>query len=277
MGDWVDKDAHLFVDQATYEARVAERLSRQIDGAFSPQTIHRGRWADEVRGRVGRLWTCFPFILTPSRWRAMRGEAIDGDEDAVEEWADWQRAMTLTPVEPWGTDVSYGSRGERPTFPSVEVALKVLVETREDGYYQGSIGDAHERLAKLGCTVQVGGKTDPRGVYDAERCAEVERCLPVAFDDHNSHGLPLKSCLTILFARVIGPVRKSQILDEDETSATSLAERYGISKSEVGTIVKSGMRRLRVEFAARGLTPMPHPRRGLAEQIERRRAELGVG
>lgn len=193
-----------------------------------------------------------PF-LTPETWRRIRDACQCGSCDVCRFEAHQHR---LDHVLPWTETKMAEVRQKR--FSSVAHALEVFVRIRLDGYPLGS-SSSYDAYCELGLRVDGEQVAEPRHLTAADDCAEVERALSDAYDEHNSRGLSVDDCLTILLARVVGRVetvkgrRGSKQRRYAPVPMEELSERFNISKEALGGIVKSGKKRVYYALFERGL------------------------
>lgn len=254
----------MSIKAGAYKAMLVDHVSQELGPLLEPNRVTE-------LPRIGEM----PF-LTPDTWAAYRDGCVCGDCNScvffmrlrMDHFSDPHRKRHRLTSE------------RRARWTSVTAALECYCEQKSEGYAAMSASGVVVNYAQLGTMVQTSGRsTGSSALSAAEDIAEIERALPVAFDDHNSRGLMNSQCLTILFARVVG--QDVQIKGADDRTyrkrvpipAADLAERYGVSKAIVGEIVKSGRFRLSVELIGRGLVAMPRnaPAR-LQEAVERREA-----
>jgi hypothetical protein len=169
---------------------------------------------------------------------------------------------------------------DRPRFAGTIAALTSYVEHLTDGYPSGSLGESLDRIGRHGCRVQNAHRGGSAAQHAAEDVAAVDQALALCFGADNDRGIGAEACRAILLARVVGRdvVVKGRdgraYRKREAVEAAALAEHYGLTVGAVGGVVKSGMRRLRVELAARGLAPMPKREAGLHEAVQIRRGQI---
>lgn len=193
-----------------------------------------------------------PF-LTPETWRRIRDNCQCGKCDVCRFEAALNRAEH---IQPW-TEAKM-ERVRQKRFSSVAHALEVFVRIRLDGYPIGS-SSSYDAYCELGLRVDNDAVAEPRHLAAADDCAEVERALAEAFDEHNSRGLEPDDCVAVLLARVVGRAEtvKGRYGSKQRRYAPvpmdELSERFGLSKEALGGIVKSGKQRVYLALYERGL------------------------
>lgn len=176
---------------------------------------------------------------------------------------------------------------ERPRWSSVAEALTDYVRHLEDGYPAPSL--AYERTkesdgwlalrprANADSPAGTGPRIDSRSERVADETVAVDGALRAVYGRQQD---PIRygAWLTVLLGRVVGQVeerrRKSVAYRVARAvQAEDLAAAVGIEVKQVGTIVRSAMRGLRVELGARGLVRLRRDV-GLEAEVRFRRAEL---
>jgi len=167
---------------------------------------------------------------------------------------------------------------ERARFGGVHQALALYVRVRSDGYQISSSMGGLMRIAESG--VRGPRRASSTVLETADEMAAIEAALERAYDGGNDRGIGVEACAAILLARLVGRERlvgasgSRRMRMREPVPVADLATHHGISPGVVQAIVQSGVRRLRIELAARGLIPMPRRQSRLLEPIERRRGEL---
>lgn len=269
-----DHDRHLYREQS--DADALARVNRAADEA---RRLH----ADIRRVLGSDTWKRYPEglpVINPTTWAAWRLHCHRGRWTC--KCGSCALCVFFRDIEMHPSDTYERSPvmfDDRPLFWSVESALTQAVTVRRDGYPSRSIAGAVVNVGEMGATIE-GGERNSREQASAERMAEVARAVAVLYGPGNDRGIGAEACVDILFARIVG--REQIVRGRDgrghrrlvPVPSAELSLAYGVSADAVAGIVKSGMRRLRVELAARDLIEQPNPRRGLAHEIELRRQEL---
>lgn len=242
-----------------------------------PQAMHDV--LASTRSMLDQVETGVMPILTPETWQ--RRDCACGTCDVCSYFRVLRAAGTLRGLEPTKPIKPRVDAG--PRWPNVRAALESYVKHRQDGYSAGGVlGRMQDMMEKGGPESVPPGHTwqGNSATRAAEDVVSVERCLWVAFDRHNDRGIGWASCLHIVFARVVGLERVmvgtdgSRHLVVERVPAAELAREHVVTRNTVAGIVKSGLRRLTIEFAARGLIHHPPPKAGLHDAVDKRRREL---
>lgn len=221
-------------------------------------------------------------IVTPEVWRSSCLRREHGDECGTcvvcerlkilrilgELDGTYERERTVGVVQ------LEGVRG--PRWGSAERAVEYYATTT---YGTKSASGALARWAEYEAHLTGGVHEAERGTHRrAMDLADVELALQLALaaDDAVPPGLRFG----ILVGRVVGRVERVEGRNGRQHQvrvpipAGELAERYGVSVQAIATMVRSVMRRLRIELAARGLIPSPKRSSRIAEAVMRRREEI---
>lgn len=170
----------------------------------------------------------------------------------------------------------------RPRWATAVAALAEYVELLAYGAPTPSVGELVEHLGAQGARVQTSGPpADSRAIRIVDDRVTIETCLVAAYGPDNDWGLGHRVCVDILLDRKVG--RLDPVTGRDgrqhrkrvQVPADQLAEAHGVTPTDIGSIVRSGMRRLRIEMAARGLIRPPRASASMLEAIESRKRSLG--
>lgn len=230
--------------------------------------------------------------MTPDLWRRMhcRTAVARGEHSRAEESEPWSHAVTAQALRgqcrcevccveldnaraKYDWEVEQDLRPHRKhahEFGSPRAALELLARYRRVGTStRSSLGSAQaraEETARLGTAVQTTVRADRESleVRRVHMAADVERaCLRAFAEEQARRGVPAGLCVQVLLDSVT-----------DGSSSEEWAERLGLTERAVKALVRHGMRQVTVELVCGGYIPEPRASAGLAEAIERRRAEL---
>lgn len=250
------------------------------EAAASVPSSHERLWRallDEVREVPERDFDGLP-VLDPSTYRRREcrcgGCVVCKFFRSIEEDADDARRRRAAQI------AGQNTRDLRHRFPHERAALHSYVTARAAGYQPGSSAGALLATAESGVHSPRSGPGESHVLRTADDVVEVERALEVAYDDGNDRDLGPRACRAILLARVVGrdvprkTARGRLCRERKPVSLALVADRHGVSEAAVNAIVRSGLRRVRVELAARRLIPAPGGDSAVARQVQRRQAEL---
>ena len=204
---------------------------------------------------------------------------VHASRSAVRDVETWDRLIRSCPSDEWELG-RQRTKTVRPLFGSPEAALREYVEHVEEGYHQGSTGESFARLARMGTAVQTSGRPESGATREAERVAEIRRSLSHALSASTCAPLPVATALECLLLMRVGRAeivkgKTRSTRKREPMSAEAIAELAGLDVTDVRRVCRLGMRRFRVELAARGLVPMVGRSSRLYADIARRREELG--
>lgn len=239
-------------------------------------------WRELTRPARAQESTGWDGVVTPEIWQSscLRRGSGDVDECGVcvacervkdlRRWAAMDGVFERDPVSRLHEEQRY--RYRNPNH---------MLEPQLSPSDSKSTAGSFETLLRHGCRIDGGEmqQTQPIHRY-IEDLVDRWRAKAALFDEHNDRGVGAAVCWMILRARVIGHEELVHGRDGRQhwirkpVPAVELAREHGVTVAMVAAIVKSGMRRLRVELAARDMIPPPPRKSGLADEIHRRRREL---
>lgn len=194
--------------------------------------------------------------LSPSTWQAYRDRCRCGSCSLCKHF---QRIERDAFSAPWrDTPTQRSAEPDRARWASVTAALAYLVDLREAGFTQGSASGCIEALGGLGARIQQGERKGSRAEREAEDALYIQRALESAYDSHNSRGLSIDTCITVLLSRTVGISKsktirgKKHIYRELPTIAT-LATQHNVSEAIIIALVKSGKGRVAGYLIEKGL------------------------
>ncbi len=213
------------------------------------------QWLPDLLGEQDR-WEGLP-VLTPATWRRL--DCLCGDCPCCRYFV---HLAINAHIDPYSDPPKGRPSPDRPMWPTVEAALESYVRHIEDGYPVPAMGAVLISLAETGIAVRGGPPKSSPAHLAAEQVAAMDQALERVYP-YPEHALTPVQLREVLFARVVGRMRVTKDgwgnlwRIAEKVPAEELAERYAIRRTVVASVVRSGMHRLRVQLAARGLTHMP--------------------
>lgn len=194
-------------------------------------------------------------MLSPETWRQYREHQESNRQHHPADctlcafWAEADLSLAISPYR----DGPALLLPDRPRWGSAESALEHYWAVVQDGYPSGSVTGSIVAFGKLGCWTQQSSRDGSVAERLADDVAAVEGALRYAFRATVSW----RHYAAILLAR-----RGCRV----EIEAVEVATAMGLRSSDIGAIVRTGMRGVRANLAARGLIPLP--RAGSRARIE---------
>ena len=223
------------------------------------------------------------YVLTPERWSERNCKC-----KRCETCRMYKRLND--DAETFGTNQQAPPRAqlpfeERPRWPRVEAALEAYALHREEGFSFESVAAALIRSAELG-EFSSGSflARIPNANLAAEDVAGIETSLRAAHERANQSmrtiSVSYEFFVIVLVGRVVGTgeVIKGKygasFRTEAPVPAGELAARIQVPQTVIATVMRVGLRCLRIEMAARGLVRAWPVDSELEDAIDARRAEL---